>query len=122
MLVLAAGLLFFGAAFLHDIDTATAPTRDAYVAEFTFDGIVDLVAAGMLIAGAAVLTSRGAAGRTLLTGGATLVVVEALYWLIRWTSRSGGTVVGYALLFASLALISAAFAWSRAVTDWLSRR
>ena len=120
LLLLAAALLFFGAAFLRDIDTATA-ARDAYVAEFTVDAFLDLIAAGLLAAGGVGLMSRAAHGRVLLTGGGAIVVVEAVYWLIRWTSRSGGTVVGYAVLFAGLAVAAAAFAWSPSVTKWLSR-
>jgi hypothetical protein len=121
LLLLAAGLLFFGAAFLRDVDTASA-VRDAYVAEFTVDAFLDLIAAGLLAAGGVALISRAARGRMLLSAGGAIVLVEAVYWLIRWTSRSGGTVVGYAVLFASLAVAAAAFAWSQPVTNWLSRR
>ena len=121
LLLLGAGLLFFGAAFLHEIDTATA-APDAYVVEFTVDAFLDLVAAGLLVAGGVGLMNGALYGRSLLSAGAAIVVVEAVYWLIRWTTRSGGTVVGYAVLFASLVMAAATFAWSRPVTNWLSRR
>lgn len=121
LLLLAAGLLFFGAAFLHGIEAATGPASDYYVAEFTFDGIVNVVAAGLSIAGGVQLTSRSATGRLMLSGGAGIVLLEALYWLVRWTSRTGATVVGYALLFAALAVASMAYGWSRPVSRWLRR-
>ena len=122
LLLLAAGLLFFGAAFLHGITADTGSASDGYVAEFTFDGIADVVAAGLLIAGGVGLTSRSATGRLLMSGGAALVLLETLYWLVRWTSRTGATVVGYALLFAALAVASIASGWSRPVSRWLARR
>jgi hypothetical protein len=119
--VLAAGLLFFGAAFLHDIAAGTGAESDGYVAEFTFDGIVDVLAAALFVAGGVGLTNRSGTGRLLLSSAAAVVLVETLYWLVRWTSRTGTAVVGYALLFAALTVASIACAWSRPVSRWLSR-
>lgn len=121
LLLLAAGLLFFGAAFLHGIEAGSPAATDGYIAEFTFDAIVDVVAAGLLIAGGVGLTSRNATGRLLLSGGAAIVVVEAVYWLARWTSRTDGGVVGYAVLFAALAAASAGCGWTRPVSRWLAQ-
>lgn len=115
LLVLAAGLLFFGAAFLHGVEAG-----DGYVAEFSFDAIADVIAAGLLVAGGVALTGRSSGGRVMLSGGAAIVVLESVYWLARWTARTGGAVVGYALLFAALAVSCLIGTWSAPVSRWLA--
>jgi hypothetical protein len=121
LLLLAAGLLFFGAAFLRDFDAVNGTSTGSYVAEFTIDALVDVVTAGLLIAGGIGLTNRSAPGRVLLTVGASVVVAVAVYWLARWGDRSGGTIVGYAVIFGSAAAVAGGLTWTGAAGEWLSR-
>lgn len=120
LLLLAAGLLFFGAAFLHDVEAGTGLVGTGYVAEFTFDAIVNLVTVTLFIYGGVGLTSRRESGRLALAGGAGIVVVESAYWLVRWTSRTGGAVIGYAVMFLVLAIACVVCAWAPPVSRWLA--
>lgn len=121
LLLVAAGLLFFGAAFLRDFDAVNGTNTGSYVAEFTIDALIDLVTAGLLIAGGLGLTNRNASGRTLFTVGASVVVVAAIYWLVRWGDRSGGAIVGYAVIFGAAAAVAVGLTWTGAAGEWLSR-
>jgi hypothetical protein len=67
------------------------------------------------------LTRGRESGRLVLAGGAGIVVVESAYWLLRWTSRTGGAVIGYAVLFLALAVACVACGWAPPVTRWLAR-
>jgi hypothetical protein len=117
LLVLAAVLLFFGAAFVRDFDAGGGPF---YATEFTVDGILNVLAAAVLVVGAAQLMSRSTAGRLLLSGGAAYVLTAAVYWLVRWAGRTGGAVIGYAVIFAAVAVVALALAWARDASRWLA--
>jgi hypothetical protein len=119
LLFIAAGLLFFGATFLHDIEAANGYSGDE-VSELLVDGVLDIVAAGMLVAGGVALAARNRHGRPLLVGGSALVVVLALYWLIRWAGRLAGVTTGYAVMFGAGALLVAAFTATGRVSSWLA--
>lgn len=118
LLILAGSLLLLGASIVADVESAT-DSSTTYGAEFALDGILNLVAGGLLIAGGVVLTGRKPAGRILLSAGGLLVVAEAIYWLIRFAGLSLGGFIVYAVLFAALAIASAALCWPAAVSAWL---
>lgn len=121
LLFLSAGLLFFGATFLHDLQTTGDYTGDD-VAELLVDGLFDIVAAVLLIAGGVALTGRNRSGRTLLVGGAAIVLVLSLYWLIRWSGQLAGVTTGYAVIFGIGALLVAGFSVTPGVSSWLAAR
>lgn len=120
LLLLAAGLLFFGAAFLHDFDAVNGTSTGSYVAEFTVDALIDVLTAGLLIAGGIGLTTRSGSARMLFTVGAGVVVVASMYWLARWGDRAGGAIVGYAVIFGGAAVVALGLTWTGAAGEWLS--
>lgn len=122
LLIIAGLLLFFGASFIANFDNYEGVSHGQYVGELAVNGVGNLVAAGLLIAGGVNLTARGTAGRMLYSCGAALVVIETIYWLARWGGRSGGAVVVYAVIFGGLVVVGGALAWSSAVTKWLDER
>jgi hypothetical protein len=121
LLVLAALIVFTGASIVSDVDNASdSVSLDGYTAELTFDGFLNLIAAGLLIAGGVVMTGRRARGRTLYSVGAAVVLVEAVYWVGRWGSLIAdvGGLAFYAVLFAGLSIIGLTLAWTQAGTRW----
>jgi hypothetical protein len=123
LLVIAALIVFTGASIVSDVDNATdGVSLDGYTAELTFDGFLNLIAAGLLIAGGVVMTGRRARGRTLYSVGAAIVLVDAVYWVGRWGSviADAGGLAFYAVLFAALSIIGLALAWTQAGTRWLA--
>jgi len=120
LLFISAALLFFGATFLHDIESSGGYDGGRDVAELFIDGVLDIVAAGLLVSGGVALTSRNRHGRPLLVGGALLVLVLSLYWLVRWSGRLAGATTGYAVIFGAGALLVAAFSLTPGVTSWLA--
>lgn len=122
LLLLAGIMLFSGASAVASLDDVS--NTGAFTAELALDGFLNLLAAGLLIAGATMLLSRVTTGRPLFTVGAALVVVESIYWMTRWGSEFQDTTpfVVYGLLFGALAVIGTVQAWSRAGSGWLSRR
>jgi hypothetical protein len=117
LLIAASLLLFAGASVLHDLGNLDGTNTDPTTTEFTLDGVIDLVAAGLLIAGGVMLTGRKAAGRTLVCAGGGVVVVAAIYWLARFGSFSA--TIFYALLFGALAIIAMALGFSGTARAWL---
>ena len=118
LLILAGLLLFLGGAIANDVeDSFNSGTHIGL--ELALDGVVNLVAGGLLIAGGVTLIGRSPNGRTLLSIGAGIVVAAALYWLVRFRDISDDSWVFDASLFLVLAVLSLAFAWSTPVTRWL---
>jgi hypothetical protein len=122
LLIIAGLLLFFGASFIANFDNYDGVSHGQYVGELAVNGVGNLLAAGLLIAGGVNLTARGTAGRMLYSCGAAIVVIETIYWLARWGGRSGGAVVIYAIIFGGLVVVGGALAWSSAVSTWLNER
>jgi hypothetical protein len=119
LLILAGVLLFFGASFVTSIDNASGNDHGGFAGQLSLLGVVNLVAAGLLIAGSVSLTGRSARGRSMYSIGAAIVVVLSVIWTAWWADRSGGGVVVYALLFAAIVIVGLCLAWTRAVTAWL---
>jgi hypothetical protein len=120
LLILAGLLLIFGASLSSSMGDAFDADTGSITAELAFDGVVNLVAAGLLIAGAVSLTGGRLGGRTLLACGAGITVAASIYWLARSSGERGAGV--YAFLFDALAVIAVCLMFSGAVTRWLRAR
>jgi len=117
LLILAGALLLFGASYFDSLGNEFNSDTSGVTTELAFDGIADLFAAGLLIAGGVSLTGRHLRGRSMLAVGAAITLVECVYWLVR-TSAAGGAFV-FVLVFGALAAISLVLVLSGAVSLWL---
>jgi hypothetical protein len=125
LLVIAGLLLFTGASLVNSVDeSADGLDLESFSTELTFDGFVNLLAAGLLIAGGMIMTARRPNGRALYGAGAGIVGIETIYWLGRWGSRVDDVsgILVYALIFAALAIVGVGLAWSRDGTTWFNER
>lgn len=120
LLIAAALLLFAGASVLHELGNSTDANTDGTTTEFTVDGFVNLVTAGLLIAGGVALLGRNRNGRTMISTAGVIVLAAAIYWVARYGSF-GATVV-YAVLFSALGVTSVSLAFTAAARDWLGSR
>lgn len=119
LLIVAGIILFFGASFITNYDDLSGQTHSNYVAELSVNGVFNLIAAGLLIAGSVTMSGRNPNGRLMFSVGSGIVIIETIYWLARWASRTGGAVVVYGLLFAAIVIVGLALAWTTAVSAWL---
>lgn len=121
MLILAGALLLFGASIANDLEN-NYDTGTDYSTEIAFDGFVNLIAAGLLIAGAVMFTGRKSSGRALFAVGNGIVIAEAIYWLVRFndelSDNNSGFIV-WAVLFGALAVLPLAFSFTTDVNRWL---
>lgn len=122
LLILSGTLLLFGASLAASIAESVGDSTSAYSAEFAFDGVLDLIAAGLLIAGGVNMLGGRQAGRMLLTAGSGIVLVEAIYWPARFPVAAVPSTIVWDALFSTLAVLVLVFAWVPAVSQWLSRR
>lgn len=125
LIILAAVLLFAAAASGGDLDYSIT-NGHSLTAELTVDGLLNLIAGGLLIGGAVAMTAGRPLGRLLYSTGAGVVLAESVYWMTRWSSQFAhiaGLLV-YALLFAAVAIVGLSLAWVREGSEWLrvSRR
>ena len=88
LLILSGALLLFGASVAASIADSLGDSSSSYTAEFAFDGVLDLVAGGLLIAGGVNLLGGRLIGRTLLTVGGAIVLVEGIYWPARFDAST----------------------------------
>ncbi len=114
LLLLAALLLFLGASIVNSLHDAT--TFDGFGTELAVDGALDVILAGLLIAGGVLLTNRQFTGRLLITISAVLCAGVGIYWAVRIPS---GGIGFYVVLFVSLPVIAAALAWTPSASQWL---
>lgn len=115
LLILAGLLLFFGASFVSAFDDASGQRHTILTTELVVDGLLNIVVAGLLIGGAASFAGGSRSGRTLLSVGCGIVLVEAVYWAI----RTGADAIFWVILFGALAIVPLAMGWTNAVTAWL---
>jgi hypothetical protein len=123
LLVIAAMVVFTGASLVSGIDAAAVGVDlDRITAELSFDGFVNLLAAGLFIAGAVVMSMRRTSGRAMYSVAAVIVVIESVYWVSRWGPlvQDAGGMAFYALLYGALAVVGTALAWTRDGTAWLT--
>lgn len=120
LLILAGILLIFGASLASSLGDVAGTDTGSITAELVLDGVANLVAAGLLIAGGVNLTSGRLSGRVLLGWGAALTGAASVYWLARTSGASGAVV--YALAFDALAAIAVWLMAGAGVTRWLRER
>jgi hypothetical protein len=118
-LIVAALFLFAGASLVNDFGNAVDQNTGSTSSELTIDGMVNMMAAVLLIAGGVMLTGRKPLGRTLLTVGSGIVLACSIYWLVRFDSFGGG-IVFYALLFGALAVLAVCMAYTTTSRAWLA--
>lgn len=121
LLILAGILLFLGASVVANLDNLSGAYLGDYTFEFSVDGVVNLIAAGLLIGGSVMMAGRNPTGRLLYFVAGGIVVVETIYWLARWASRTDGAVVFYALLYAALVVVGMSLAATGGGSRWLNR-
>lgn len=117
LLSIAAILLLAGSAVTNDIGNELN-TDTSWTAEFVVDALINLVTAAALIAGGVAVLSRRRTGLYLMTVGNLVVVAAAVYWIIRFDVDGG--LVGFAIIYSGLAVVSAALAWTPEGLRWLS--
>ncbi len=122
LLLLSGALLLFGASLAASIADSFGGSASAYTAEFAFDGVLDLVAGGLLISGGVNLLGGRVIGRTLLTVGAVLVLVEGIYWPSRFSLSTVPSTILWDVVFSTLAVLLLVFTWVPTVSQWLGRR
>uniref|UniRef100_UPI0035CBBFE5 hypothetical protein n=1 Tax=uncultured Jatrophihabitans sp. TaxID=1610747 RepID=UPI0035CBBFE5 len=120
LLILAGLLLFLGGAIASDIEDSVHSSTHIGL-ELGLDGVVNLVAAGLLIAGGVSLVGRNPLGRILLSVGATIVAAAAVYWFVRFDDISSDSWNFDAGLFLVLTVLTLSFAWAPPVSRWLDR-
>lgn len=117
-ILIAAGIvLLILASELHQLYDLTGGGHTLVTAEVAFDGALNFVAAGLLIAGGVSFLGRNPTGRVLLSIGGGIVVGESVYWVVRGAPDS--PALFWALVFAALAVVALALAWTTAVGRWL---
>ncbi len=119
LLVIGGSLLLFGANIVSGVESGFGSSSNLS-SELLLDGFVNLLCAGLLIAGGVQVLGRKRNGRILMTVGAGIVLAACVYWLVRFNdvTQSGGLVV-YSLLFGVLAVLSLAFISSSSVRTWI---
>jgi hypothetical protein len=123
LLIVAGLLLFTGASLVNSVDdSADGVDLSTFTTELTFDGVINLLAGGLLIAGGVRMSARAPNGRALYGAGAAIVIIESIYWLARWGSRvsDASGIATYGLIFGALAVVGVALACTGEGTRWLS--
>jgi len=118
ILILSGVILLFGASSVNSLGNAFNSDTGSATAELAIDGFVDLVAAGLLIAGGVSLSGAHRRGRTLLLVGGGMVLADCVYWIAR-TSADGGVFV-FIIVYGGLAALAIVFALSGQATQWLN--
>ncbi len=121
LLIIAAFYCFVGASALADLDNDFGTDNNGYTVQFVLAGILNLVAAGLLIGGAVTMTSRKPTGRVMYLVACGLVLVAAVYWAAQWATKDGlGGLSVLAILFAGLVIVGASLAFTGANSRWLA--
>jgi uncharacterized membrane protein YcjF (UPF0283 family) len=118
LLIAAALLLFAGASVISDLGSAAQTDTTFTTTEFRLDALINLLAAGLLIAGGVALAGRKSTGRTMIAAGSVIVTAAAIYWMARFDAFA--TTVFYGLLFAALSVLSIAMAFTGSTKAWLA--
>ena len=118
LLILAGALLLFGGSIASDIEDSTNSSTHVGT-ELVLDGLVNFLAAGLLIAGGVALMGRKPSGRTMMGIGGGIVLASTVYWLVRFDKLPTSGFVTWAVIFAALTVVGLALVATRAVTEWL---
>jgi len=114
LLIIAALIVLTGASIVDDL--GGGPTG-----ELIADGLLNLLAAGLLIGGSVGMTSRSTTGRSVHGVGSAIVVCLSIYWIARWDEDLPGRFF-WAAVFFLLAVIALVLSWLPEVTRWLAGR
>jgi hypothetical protein len=119
-----AGLLIISGVILLAVASSADELYDTFDAgghrvtgELTADGFVDFLAAGLLIAGGVLFTTRRRTGRTMILVGNAITVAAAIYWVARTSGDAGAGV--WITLFTALAVVGAGLSLSARAAAWL---
>lgn len=116
LLILAGLLLLVGASAVDSWNNAFGSHDNSITAELAIDGLINMVAAGLQIAGGIMIAARSERGRLLLTVGGGLCIAAGLYWVLR--VHDVGVVI-WAIVFVTLPVVALSLIWSVTATDWL---
>lgn len=116
LLILTGLLLFAGASAVDSWNNAFGTHDNGITTELVIDGLVNLLSAGLQIAGGIMITGRSERGRTLLSAGCGLCVAAGVYWVLR-VHDAGVTI--WTILFVALPVIALSLVWTPAATEWL---
>ena len=121
LLIIAGIICLFGASTLENFNDDFNGDLHDYSVQFVLAGVVNLIAAGLLIAGSVSMTGRSATGRVMYSVGCGLVIVAAIYWIARWATKDGlsGLLV-YALLFSALVIVGVSLAFTGGGNRWFA--
>lgn len=115
MLIVAGFVLVLGASIVKSFDSATGGNNTGTAAELVVDSLLNFGVAGLLIGGAATFTSGRAVGRTLLSVGGGVCLAQCVYWVFR---AEPNTII-WTVVFAVIAIVMLALAWTKPTTGWL---
>jgi hypothetical protein len=116
LLILAGLLLLIGASAVDSWNDAFGSNDNSITAELALDGLLNLLSAGLQIAGGVMMTGRSERGRTLFTVGGGLCIAAGVYWIIR--VHDVGVAI-WTIVFMALPIIALSLAWAAPATDWL---
>lgn len=118
-LILMSVVLFSTNSIIDDL-SRYSDVRNSVRGEFAADAFINLIAAGLLIAGGISMANRSALGRRFYSVGVVVVLAESVYWLARWVSKAGGSyLTPYPIMFLAVAIVGLSLAWFGAATPWL---
>jgi hypothetical protein len=116
LLILAGLLLLIGASAVDSWNNAFGSSDQGVTAELAVDGLINLVSAGLQVAGGVMMSSRIARGRNVFSLGAGICIAAGIYWALR--VHDGGIAVLTAV-FIALPIIGLLMAWTPQATVWL---
>ncbi|WP_375492199.1 hypothetical protein [uncultured Jatrophihabitans sp.] len=120
-LIIASFYCFIGASALESFNDDFGDNGHGYTAQLVLAGVVNLVAAGLLIAGSVTMSARKPTGRVMFAVGCALVIVACIYWIAVWATKDGlGGISVFAVLFGGLVIVGAALAYTGADNRWLA--
>lgn len=118
LLILGGLLLFLGGAIAGDVENSFDSGTHIGL-ELALDGVANLVAGSLLIAGGVSLLGRKRNGRVLLSIGGGIVAALSVYWTVRFDDIRSDSWTFDAALFLVLSVLTVCFAWSTPVGRWL---
>jgi hypothetical protein len=116
LLIFAGLLLLVGASALNGWNDAFGGTEQGYTAELTADGMINLISAGLQIAGAVMMAGRNVRGRALFSVGAGVCIGAGCYWVLR---VHDGTALVWTAIFVGMPVIALLMSWTAQSTEWL---
>jgi hypothetical protein len=118
LLILAGLILVLGASFTDSLTDDFNQDLGSLSVELAIDGVVNLLAAMLLIMGGVMLLGGNNTGRTLTIIGTLVVVVASIYWIFR--PHDPGSTLFSALIFAALCIIAASLLSTATARAWLA--